>query len=457
MDKLVIYGPPGTGKTTRLMHMLEEELKVVHPEEIAFVSFTKKGTYEGVERAKEKFELKDADLPYFRTIHSMSFKALGLKRMDVVAREHYKRFSRVTGINFTGHYTDDFRCDNDIYLHAIAMEEHNPKLAFEMSKHLDDKKYKYIKFQYGAMKRQLGLIDFDDMLLKYVAEGKPLGVKVAFIDEAQDLTPLQWQVALKMFRNAERIIVAGDDDQAVYEWSGADVKKFMRFSKKSVVLEKSYRMPEKILALAKRVTRDIAVRKQKDFASNGEEGAVDTAASVVKAALKGGELVLARTNYLLKQLAAQLEREGVLYRFKGKLSVSSKTMHAIDEYERFAEGTLPESAIRKYSAFFNRVAPKLHWAHALDETPERSRYIELVRSRWGSRAPVVLETFHSCKGGESDRVILSTDMTSKVVRGMAEQRDAELRCLYVGMTRARKRLTVIAPNTKHHYHEKYFA
>ena len=44
------------------------------------------------------------------------------------------------------------------------------------------------------------------------------------VDEAQDLTPLQWDMVVKIAKNVDRVYIAGDDDQAIYEWNGADVR-----------------------------------------------------------------------------------------------------------------------------------------------------------------------------------------------------------------------------------------
>ena len=37
-----------------------------------------------------KFNLTEDDLPYFRTLHSLAFRKLGLKRENVMQPEHYK-------------------------------------------------------------------------------------------------------------------------------------------------------------------------------------------------------------------------------------------------------------------------------------------------------------------------------------------------------------------------------
>ena len=39
----IIFGPPGTGKTTRLLNIVEQELRIgVPPDRIAYLAFTRK-------------------------------------------------------------------------------------------------------------------------------------------------------------------------------------------------------------------------------------------------------------------------------------------------------------------------------------------------------------------------------------------------------------------------------
>lgn len=430
MKKLNIFGCPGTGKTTYLMRLLEDELQSVPAAQIAFVSFTRKGAYEGAERAKAKFKLTKPELAHFRTIHSLCFNALGMSRMDMIDKKHYKLLSQITGIAFTGYYTEDFNSSNDVYLHAAAMERHNPRLANKIISQLNAQRYEYIKFQYAAMKQQLGIVDFDDLLTMYLEKGKPLPVKVAFIDEAQDLTPLQWKVAMKMFSKVSRIYVAGDDDQAVYEWSGADVNGFLNFSRDSIVLDKSYRMPEKIWKLSKRITRDISNRKKKVFKSNGEKGSIEIAGSIRNVAFEGGALVLARTNWILRQLSFDAINRGLLFKFKGKLSADK----------------LVVSALKNKTPL-----PKKLDTHAL------AYYERLLANGGLEKEPVLFETFHSSKGSENEHVIVSCDISARIQENFYNDRDSELRCLYVGLTRSKNKLTLLQPTGKEHYPEKYFA
>ena len=84
----IVLGPPGTGKTTFLLEKVEDSLEQgTDPESIAYLAFTKKAATEALNRAVEKFMFEPDDLPYFRTIHSLCYRQLNLKKSDVLGKD----------------------------------------------------------------------------------------------------------------------------------------------------------------------------------------------------------------------------------------------------------------------------------------------------------------------------------------------------------------------------------
>ena len=56
-------------------------------------------------------------------------------------------------------------------------------------------------------------------------------------------------------KNSKYVILAGDDDQAIYGWAGADVKRFQAEPAKNIILPQSYRVPRQVQHIADQILR----------------------------------------------------------------------------------------------------------------------------------------------------------------------------------------------------------
>lgn len=82
---------------------------------------------------------------------------------------------------------------------------------------------------------------------------------------------------------------------------------------------------------------------------------------------------------------------------------------------------------------------------------ELTRYYRLVLSNGYSltHAPKTsIGTIHSAKGGEASHVVLLSDMAWKTYNGFIKEPDDERRVAYVGVTRAKDKLTIVQPSSK---------
>ena len=465
----MIFGSPGTGKTTYLINLLRELLEVYSPQEIAFVSFTKKGSYEGRDRAIKEFNFKAEDFPYFKTIHAIAFKELGMSRYDIISKRHYKEFSTAMGMSFVGYYTEEFNNNDDRYLFLCSLEKNNKDSAERMMNNdtlLNYNKYKHIKSSYKKFKSFNAIKDFDDLLVDYLEQGKTLPVKVAIIDEAQDLTTLQWAFCNKAFSACDRVFIAGDDDQAIYEWSGADINQFLSFTNCSTVkiLDKTWRLKKDILDYSDRLVKKITTRVDKKVSPNSVGGSITFYNNISEVGLNNEETyyLLSRNRFYLRYYKEFLYEKGIDFYYKDDYSIDLNIFNAIRYYENLRQNNshliLTDNKLIPFlrkDHDFKKSSPV--WYDALNLPIEQIRYYRrLFQNKVsGKDCKIRVDTIHGVKGGEADNVVLLLDMTKNVYNGMSSGEDktldSELRCLYVAMTRAKKNLHIVHSNGRFGY------
>jgi DNA helicase-2/ATP-dependent DNA helicase PcrA len=475
----IILGPPGTGKTTSLIRLLEQVLKTLPSERIAFVSFSRRAIREVAERVGVDPE----HYPHFRTIHSTAYHQLGLTRDDVFQPKHWRAFSEIVGLPITaaGHEEplwDGTLADKCLAIQSLASArgtalEHEWRNAMLADVPLAT--VQYVVQQYQRFKDVNCLWDFHDMITRATGD---LPVEVLFVDEAQDTSAAQWTFLRKATRDVARIVLAGDDDQAVYAWSGADGDALRRFAADRVVLPHSYRLPPRIHALAQSIVQRIKTRIAKDFTpSEGRNGTVDWFSELDHIDLRGKEtwLLLARSNYQLEAYRELARRQGVIYNLEdGNWSWSLPAVRAAISYEKLRRGhPLPRAEAKvlvryvgttsagklpqevSWTDLFSENALTMTWMEMLTGiSPSDREYIRALRAGGESLTKpgrVRIGTVHSVKGAEADHVVLLTDVSQRVAHGARLDPDAEHRVQYVAVTRARVGLHLILPQTATHW------
>ena len=488
----VILGPPGTGKTSTLLGLIEDELENgTQPESIGFFTFTKKAVTEGKQRAMAKFSISDKDLPYFRTLHSLAFRQLGLTRESVVSNTDIKDLNEKLNLRLTGRTTTDdghlFGMTHDDRLAFIENLARMRNIPLEQQWHEVEDAVGWFELERFARGLQLFkedrlLVDYTDMLYKFLHEGDVPSLDVMFVDEAQDLSPLQWAVVRKVAEKAKKIYVAGDDDQAIYKWAGADVDYLISNSKNAMVLKQSYRVPSSVHEVASRCIGQVRSRIHKEWTPRKDEGVVRWEPTIELVNMEKGDwLVLARTNYLLEDVDEYCRNEGWFFEVKGRPSISEAKVRAVIYWERLRKGetvSLNECAnILKYvkvdkhkkldlldsdltmqyedlKSHFPDL-PEGNWYDVFTLlSPSEISYIRamLRRGEKITKQPRIrLSTIHAAKGGEATNVVLLTDITTRVYKNYQQNPDDENRVFYVGITRTKENLYLIEPKSPRHY------
>jgi len=484
----VILGPPGTGKTSTLLGLIEDELeKQTDPTRIGFFTFTKKAVNEGKQRAMERFDLSQRDLPFFRTLHSLAFRQLGLSKESVMDLKDIRELNEVLNLRLTGGVNTDsghlFGMSHDDRLAFIENLSRMRQVSLEDQWHDVDDAVGWFELERYARGLQLFkddrlLVDYTDMLKLFLEKGDVPKLEAVFVDEAQDLSPLQWSVVRKIIKNADRVYVAGDDDQAIYKWAGADVDYLIKNATNATILEQSYRIPSAVHELASRCIGQVRSRIHKSWLPRKETGLVRWEPSIELIDMEKSDwLVLARTNYLLEQIDEYCRNEGWFFEVKGRPSISESKVRAVLNWQKLQLGdSLPLSECVNLLKFVNvRKAnsldvleidammtltslkerfpdlPEGDWYDALTGlSPKDISYIRamLRRGEKITKEPRIrLSTIHAAKGGEATNVVLLTDITNRVYKTYQQNPDDENRVFYVGLTRAKENLYLIEPST----------
>ena len=308
-------------------------------------------------------------------------------------------------------------------------------------------------------------IDFDDMILLPLI--KQLRVKFGkdyiFLDEAQDLSPARQALARKFLKaKTGRMIVVGDDRQAIYGFSGADADALPNMIKAydAVVLPLSvtWRCPTSVVAEAQRLVPDIE-------AASDRRGSVEHVLQIDQSTLKPNhDAILCRNTAPLIDIAYSLIRSGIPAKVEGrsigdglkalarrwKVATISALYERLASYqERETEKARAKGQDDKVEEINDRVGTLVEIAKACQQRNEQQvdDVINAIDRLFGDdiKGAVTLATYHRSKGREWPRVWLfehSTRCPSKAARQPWQQQQ-EANLAYVAITRAMDTLVYV--------------
>lgn len=309
-----------------------------------------------------------------------------------------------------------------------------------------------------AAKKQTASIDFADMIFLPLALGiiRPW-FNMVVVDEAQDMTAAQLELAMRACKKTGRIAIVGDDRQAIYAFRGADsgsidrLKAALRATE--LGLTTTYRCPKQVVAIAREIVSDF------NAADSAPEGTIESCNTPRMIATLGPrDFVLSRTNAPLVRVCLTLLRAGrkavirgrdigkgitaLVNRQKARDLISlSKKLHAWREREtKRAVETLKPNAAEDRIAYLN---DSIGVIEALMEDVKTvseltSKLATLFTDDNGEA--VVCSTTHKAKGLESRNVYL----LEGTFRGRRAGEPEERNILYVAVTRSKNRLVWVS-------------
>ena len=268
---LLILAGAGSGKTTVLVSRTGRLIaeKLTRPDRICVLTFTNKAANELKHRVTKK--LGDAA----SKVWAGTFHGFGLRFL----KEHWleaelpRKFGIIDG-------SDQQAIIKDLLRDHKAMEKEGFKIENLMARigqmratggkgssldeTIESAMAEVLTPKYIRRLRQLGVVDFEDLLLRplrMMAENEELKSKIqgrydfVMVDEFQDTNGTQMKLVDLLTATHRNIAVVGDDDQSIYGWRGAEIRNILDFPKrysncKVIRLERNYRSSASILSMA---------------------------------------------------------------------------------------------------------------------------------------------------------------------------------------------------------------
>lgn len=492
-----IFGGPGTGKTTRMIQVAQEEMdNRIPPNKISFLAYSRAAAEEAWKRLSEVQGYVGRERPeWFCTIHAACRRAIKWPSVKLWGWQHDEELNKITGRNIVINKQDaamgNEPVDPSMGIIAFATAKKiTIEAAMEFFPNATVTLPDVIEVHEAIRKmcKRHDIKTFDDLLLDYLKNPEPLNVRVMIIDEAQDLTPLQWEVVHHMWGNCERVYLCGDDDQTIYTFTGADAEGFLDHEcDTEEVLPVSWRVPAKIGQYADRIISNVQHRKTKNIRWRDEPGElVSMSCDPCSVPIDEAEttMFLCRHQLICNQLYRQLLEEEVhvgmnewsIYTSYGAEAVQvffalrdGKTVKRNDAIKMLSHMQGKAQAEERLKATRGTDNYKTVQRKDFDIAWDQPVWRLFGRSRWeqenfywmsrmiskkgewivGKTPPVRVLTMHASKGQEADHVILVPEcFTSVVIDQIGQESDKEARLSYVAATRSKKRLTVLDPSTK---------
>jgi superfamily I DNA/RNA helicase len=485
---VLVVAPAGSGKTTTLVARIAWLVASgVTPGSIAAITFNRRAAVELSERVDAALEPLGLEAGAVRV---RTFHALGLEILRDGGAPGGPLVDRTAILKEVASWADDAA--------LAALDGFVSRLKVELGVSAADVATDHevgpmarVFVDYEAAVLAAGGLDFDDLVLRAIER---LGgdadllarwrAKCAhlLVDEVQDVDRAQLRLALLLAEPANRILLVGDDDQSIYGWRLADVRRVLGLDAhlsglRRVDLEVNYRCPEPVVERAVRLVEHNRERFAKRIrAGPAAIGALILAPDAaddpirLERAMRGWpddgstRAVLARTNRelipaVVVALAASIpfraarldlpledpELDGMLAEARDRAEAEEPLLLTLGRCR-------PEARDARTARLAGTL---LAWAPAFPDLATFIEGVEDARRRLAELrrddALLTLATAHSTKGLEFDHVVILGMEAGRFpsARAVGNAQDParayeeERRLAYVAWTRARRTLTLL--------------
>ena len=490
----VLHAGAGSGKTRVLTHRIAYRIAkgTADPQRVLAITFTREAASEMRRRLKTLGVSRDSQSVTVGTFHAVALALLrqrladAHKQMPSIIHNRPQLIAQAAREHPMSTRTRELLIEVD-WAHARLISPANyAQTAKRLGRYTaaPHNEIATIYKEYEQLKIQRNTLDLDDLISRVIeamrldnayAQAVRWRYRHIFVDEAQDMNPLQYELFEAIRGQRADVFIVGDPMQAIYGWNGSDKRLFDELPDKIrgttvLRLPNNYRCTPEILnaatTIAKIVDPQIDVRAMKPSSQpvvlRGYADAEAEAQGVVDClwqyANTGGEnpwqsaAVLVRTNIQVELIVDALVKNNIPVRTtRPSKELNSAIADASQSTNRNELATWvtdvfteSDSEIQRWVAEQVQVFLKLDHPGNVDGRSFTS-WMRATSAEHRSTEGVEVLTFHSAKGREWQCVVVAGAEVGLMPHSSAitqDQQDEEIRLAYVALTRASQQLFV---------------
>ena len=325
----LVLSTAGSGKTTVITARAGKLIYdgSLDRERILTITFSKLAALEMEDRFVKLFPHAPLGTAFFSTIHAFAYR---------IVRDYFNKTGKkleLLNSNFEmlkGIMTKTYADNNIFNIGSDEIENLSSKISYVKNMRIDPSRFSSLGFnindfeklfmEYENKKRQMNMIDFDDMLIycekllshyKSTADRFKKYYKYIQVDEAQDLSIIQKDI-INLVSNGNLFMV-GDDDQSIYSFRGSNPKILLDFNDlykdgRIYHLDKNYRCDGYIVDRVGRFIEKNKKRYDKHIRADREKKRDIT--------VKSFPTRRQQTDYIMERIREEPEMEtAILYRY----------------------------------------------------------------------------------------------------------------------------------------------
>ncbi|MCY3568334.1 MAG: UvrD-helicase domain-containing protein [Chloroflexi bacterium] len=355
---LLVIAGPGSGKTRVITHRIAWLIEQgTPPWRILAVTFTNRAAREMRTRLESLIGPEQSNDVWLGTFHRICVRMLRSQGQEIGVPRNFVIFDSDDQMQVVRNALKDLQVDPKQYpprallsrISRVKSEGTSEQEFAASTGSYFDEIASRVWSRYTAQLTEAAALDFDDLLLKTLDLFENDSVRRSYedrfdhvlVDEFQDTSTTQYQLARAWSAGNGNLTVVGDPDQSIYSWRSADIRNlnyFVRDHREAteVQLNNNYRSTQQILDAANAVIDRAADRIKRRLVTDNHDGPLprwheaysesdeaEYISSHVELGLRDGSLrpgdaaVLYRTNAQSRAIEESLVQHGIPYRLVG--------------------------------------------------------------------------------------------------------------------------------------------